>query len=59
MKCKLILNVLQDYAKSLAPFVRDTVTYLHEAITSGKKVLVEGANAALLDIDFGNHYFIY
>ena len=34
--------------------VRDGVYYMYEAIHgSQKKILVEGANAALLDIDFG------
>lgn len=34
--------------------VRDGVYYLYEALHgSPKKILVEGANAALLDIDFG------
>ncbi|KAF8381332.1 adss-1, partial [Pristionchus pacificus] len=33
--------------------VGDTVGYLHKAISEGKKLLVEGANGALLDIDFG------
>lgn len=34
--------------------VRDGVYYMYEALHgSPKKILVEGANAALLDIDFG------
>ncbi|KAG8177792.1 hypothetical protein JTE90_017653 [Oedothorax gibbosus] len=48
----------KEYAKSIAPFVTDTVTYLHKAIKAGKKVLVEGANAALLDIDFGTYPYV-
>lgn len=41
------------YAEKIRPLVKDTVSYLHKEIKSGKKVLVEGANAAMLDIDFG------
>lgn len=48
----------KDYANTLAPFVTDTVTYLHQAISSGKRILVEGANAALLDIDFGTYPYV-
>ncbi|KFM75997.1 Adenylosuccinate synthetase, partial [Stegodyphus mimosarum] len=48
----------KEYAKSIAPFVTDTVTYLHEAIKNGKKIVVEGANAALLDIDFGTYPYV-
>ena len=34
--------------------VRDGVYYMYEALHGPpKKILVEGANAALLDIDFG------
>lgn len=47
------LERYRGYAKDIRPLVRDTVTYLHEQIKAGRKVLVEGANAAMLDIDFG------
>lgn len=44
----------QEYAERLRPMVRDGVYYMYEALHgSPKKILVEGANAALLDIDFG------
>ena len=33
--------------------VRDTVLFVNRAISDKKRVLVEGANAAMLDIDFG------
>lgn len=32
--------------------------YIHEAIKSGKKILAEGAQGALLDIDFGSYPFV-
>lgn len=36
--------------------VRDGVHYMYEALHGPpKKILVEGANAALLDIDFGQY----
>lgn len=48
-----------EYAKSLEPNITDTVAVLNRAITSKKDaVLVEGANAALLDIDFGTYPFV-
>lgn len=44
----------QEYATRLHPLVIDGVWFMHEALTGpSKKILVEGANAALLDIDFG------
>ncbi|KAL4430209.1 hypothetical protein ABPG74_014768 [Tetrahymena malaccensis] len=38
--------------------ITDTVVLLNEAIKSGKRVLVEGANACLLDIDFGTYPYV-
>lgn len=42
------------YAERLRPLVKDTISYLHTALKDGRSILVEGANAAMLDIDFGN-----
>ena len=33
--------------------VKDTVVTLNAALRSGKRLLIEGANATMLDIDFG------
>jgi len=35
--------------------ITDTVTYINSALTRGEHVLAEGANACLLDIDFGTY----
>ncbi len=44
----------QVYAERIRPMVRDGVYFMYDAIHGQpKKILVEGANAALLDIDFG------
>jgi adenylosuccinate synthase len=44
--------------EELLPMIADTVTYVHKAIHSGKRVLVEGANATMLDIDFGTFPYV-
>lgn len=41
------------FVERIRPYVVESVSYLHSALWSGQKVLVEGANAAMLDIDFG------
>lgn len=41
------------YAEEIRPLVTETVYFLDKSLREGRKVLVEGANAALLDIDFG------
>ncbi|KZV97659.1 Adenylosuccinate synthetase [Exidia glandulosa HHB12029] len=48
----------QALAERLRPFVVDSVSYMHEALASGKRVLVEGANALMLDIDYGTYPFV-
>lgn len=45
-------------AERLRPYVVDSVSYVHKAISSGKRVLVEGANALLLDLDFGTYPYV-
>lgn len=48
-----------EYAQVLEPNITDTVTELNHAISNKEHaVLVEGANAALLDIDFGTYPFV-
>ena len=48
------LEKYKGYAEQVRPFVVETISYLNGAVKAGKTVLVEGANAAMLDIDFGN-----
>ena len=36
----------------------DSENYLHESLGAGKKVLAEGAQGSLLDIDFGSYPFV-
>ncbi|KAG8523460.1 Adenylosuccinate synthetase isozyme 2 [Galemys pyrenaicus] len=53
------LQKLKGYMERIKPMVRDGVYFLYEALHGPpKKILVEGANAALLDIDFGTYPFV-
>lgn len=45
-------------ASEIAPLITDSIAYVHEALDSGKRVLVEGANATMLDVDFGTYPFV-
>ncbi|KAJ1494175.1 Adenylosuccinate synthetase, partial [Baffinella frigidus] len=45
-------------AEKLKPYIIDSVHYMHEAVATGKKVMIEGANAAMLDIDCGTYPFV-
>jgi adenylosuccinate synthase len=53
-----IYRQYHGYAQRLAPHVADTTAYLLDAVEAGKKVLFEGAQGALLDIDHGTFPFV-
>ncbi|MCH5155911.1 MAG: adenylosuccinate synthase [Clostridiales bacterium] len=46
------------YAKRLAPFACDTGAVLYDAIKAGKRVVFEGAQGTLLDLDSGTYPFV-
>ncbi|AET40840.1 adenylosuccinate synthase Ecym_6469 [Eremothecium cymbalariae DBVPG len=48
----------RKYREQLKPFVVDSVVFMHKAIKENKKILVEGANALMLDIDFGTYPYV-
>ena len=48
----------RGYASRLKPFVTDAVDLVNVAIDRGKRVLFEGAQGSLLDIDFGTYPFV-
>lgn len=50
-----IIEEYKGYAEKMKPFIADTSFILYEAIKSGKNVVFEGAQATLLDIDFGTY----
>ena len=61
MKCpKLIcsLTCLEIYGEKLKEFVRDQVPILRQAKENKDKILVEGANAAMLDLDSGTFPYV-
>jgi len=47
-----------EASKVLRPFVTDTISMLNNAIAAGKSVLFEGAQGAMLDVDFGTYPFV-
>ena len=47
-----------EYKKVLEPYVCDSFSYLHRALEAGKKIVIEGAQATLLDIDFGSYPYV-
>lgn len=47
-----------ELGKRLKSFVADSSVRIYDAIKSGKKVLFEGAQGMLLDIDYGTYPFV-
>lgn len=52
------LKRYKEYREILRPHVVDSVPFMHKAIAEKKKILVEGANALMLDLDFGTYPFV-
>jgi adenylosuccinate synthase len=50
-----IVEEMLSYAPRLGPMLGDTARYLHQAWHEGQSILLEGAQGALLDIDFGTY----
>ncbi len=53
-----LLAQLSEVGGRLAPYVRATEPLLWEAIARGESILIEGAQSALLDIDFGTYPYV-
>ena len=53
-----VIEEYNEYAKILKKYVVDTIVLLHNALEEDKKILCEGAQATLLDIDFGNYPYV-
>ena len=52
-----LYNTLLEYREMVAPYVVNTVEYMHEAVKSGKNILLEGQLGSLKDPDFGIYPF--
>lgn len=53
-----IVQEYTEYAKTLGPMITDTTEMLLSAMEQGRRVLFEGAQGALLDIDHGTFPFV-
>lgn len=50
-----VLDRAHGYAKRLRPYITDTVELLHQAWGAKKSIILEGAQATLLDVEFGTY----
>lgn len=52
------INKFLDACRQIRPFISDTSYYINNAISSNKNIMLEGAQGALLDIDYGTYPFV-
>ncbi|MBQ7024430.1 MAG: adenylosuccinate synthase [Akkermansia sp.] len=55
---EVTLRAVMTAADVLRPHITNTIPVLNNAIKAGKTVLFEGAQGAMLDIDFGTYPFV-
>jgi adenylosuccinate synthase len=53
-----IFKEMSVLTERLGPFIADTTHYLNIAATEGRSILLEGAQATLLDVDHGTYPFV-
>lgn len=53
-----LLDELDGYAQVLAPHIVDTTQLIWKVLDEGKKVLLEGAQGTMLDIDHGTYPYV-
>jgi adenylosuccinate synthase len=53
-----IIAAYSGYAEKLKPHVVNTTAWLHKAMRSGRKLLFEGAQGSLLDVDHGTFPYV-
>ncbi|MDI6801683.1 MAG: adenylosuccinate synthase [Thermodesulfovibrionales bacterium] len=58
LNANAIYKQYMKYAERLAPYIADTDLIINKEIESGKKLLFEGAQGTLLDIDHGTYPFV-
>ena len=49
---------LDDFAPRIVPHIADTVHLVHEELSAKKRILLEGAQATFLDLDYGTYPFV-
>lgn len=55
---KEIIETYLNFDKLIDPYIKDTTLMLNNAIRNNEKIIVEGAQGALLDVDHGTYPFV-
>ena len=55
---KEVFETYRDYGRRMQPFIDDVGYLLIQAARAGKRIVFEGAHAALLDVDHGTYPYV-
>ena len=58
VEVKAAVSEYLEYARRLRPYIADVSSLLASALAAGKRVLAEGAQGTLLDLDHGTYPFV-
>jgi len=58
LDAKAVWEEYAAYGEAMRPMIADTTALLHDAIDAGKRILFEGAQGTLLDIDHGTYPYV-
>lgn len=53
-----LIETYVEYANRLKPYIKDTGVMVYESLKNGEKVLFEGAQGSLLDVDLGTYPYV-
>ncbi|HYE62337.1 MAG TPA: adenylosuccinate synthase [Phycisphaerales bacterium] len=53
-----LIQQCTEVGQKLAPLIKETTHLLHAQLGAGKKILFEGANGSLLDVDHGTYPYV-
>jgi adenylosuccinate synthase len=53
-----MLDEYLSYARSLDPYIQDTFPLVQQALRQRRNILLEGAQATMLDLDFGTYPYV-
>lgn len=58
LDARKIVREFEVYARKLAPYLVESSVFLHGALRDDKRILAEGAQGTLLDLDHGTYPFV-
>jgi adenylosuccinate synthase len=58
LDAKELQSLYAEVARTLKPYVTDTVELVNRMANEGKSLLLEGAQATMLDVDFGTYPYV-